>query len=280
MDREGPTDSAEALRVTDAYDPYGPVLIWDPLPRTLTYDVFEAWALIPASDWDHDPFLFWFRPPEPHLFSEPLPSDWSAFADDLAKARGVGAATMWETRYQPFSGVLGVADLDRQLEIFWYRRVAINTLSTVASNQTAYVRIQSQEDHAQPDHMLQRHAIKALNAAFEGNERHVYYAGAAGYWDDIIHGVEPTPDKMASAFDIDNPDRTGGDTSWGDVDDFWPLLPEYLAWGTQVDLVRWAVQTSFSWLFEHLRAPPARLEPLDPTDWLVPDPVGRRIPPL
>jgi len=96
--------------------------------------------------------------------------------------------------------------------------------------------------------MYQRHAIKALNAAFDGYEQHVYYAGLTGaYWDDIDNALDATPAKMTSAFDIDNPLPAEGSGSWGDCEAFWPELDRDMAWGTQVDLVRWAVQTSFFW---------------------------------
>lgn len=31
------------------------------------------------------------------------------------------------------------------------------------------------------------------------------------------------------------------------MEQFWPLFTETLAWSTQVDLIRWAMQTDFRW---------------------------------
>jgi hypothetical protein len=52
---------------------------------------------------------------------------------------------------------------------------------------------------------------------------------------------------MTSMFDIDNPDPTG-DHTWGHCSEFWPSITEDLARSTQVDLVRWDMQTDFHWV--------------------------------
>ena len=246
VDREGPTDSAEALGVTDAYNPYDDPV--GPLDPELTVEVFMDWAV-----GDRGGFLFWFRPPELSLFATSqypsvLPWDWSSFMSRLDSQQGRWVAVMWRDRYQQSYPRVGSDSLESQVDSFWSDRVALRWLPEVAARQTAYVRIQSRFDHVQPDHMYQRHAIKALNAAFEGCEQHVYYAGALGdYWVDILRGQNATPDRVTSAFDIDRPFVDTGCGAWGDCEKFWPNLLSHMAWGTEVDLVRWTVQTSFFW---------------------------------
>ena len=247
VDWEGPTDSAEALGVT--YD-YNPFLDPDGPPYTdLTLEVFIDWAVHNRTG-----FLFWLRPPETGLFATShypsiFPQDWSPFVTRLERTHGRKVADMWSDRYQGFYPSMGDGSLASQVDSFWSDRVAMRWLPEVTARHAAYVRIQNNDDHAQPLHMYQRHAIKALNAAFEGGGQHVYYAGES-YWADLLRGSDPSPDRMERDFDVDQPFLDEGSGAWGDSD-FWPDFVLTIPWGRnwqpQVDLVRWAVQTRFHW---------------------------------
>ena len=274
VDWEGPTDSAEALIVTEAYNPYGSIsgVVIDPesgtitfpetalLPSTLTIEVFEAWALDNQKSFPH-----WFRPPHPALIDGGLPADWDEFVRDLAKTYvaetdwwvfdtpGGGRpdpaevsafiANMWDERY---NGSYPVYDpLGQELADFWEDREALTWLSEVTAKGTAYVRVQGSVDHNQPDHMVQRHAIKALNEAYTGSPSKAFYADGVDYWEDANTHMSDSAQPMvvASLFDITDPDpSTPG--AWGNAD-FWPSVGAEKAWGVQVDLVRWAVETTF-----------------------------------
>lgn len=258
VDWEGPTDSAEALIVTTDYDPYTPLDTG--LPPELTSTVFERWAVGNTKSFPH-----WFRPPHPLLFADALPTNWSTFVWALARGYDPGRdgrdwwisqsapirfvpgliSDMWDERY---NDTYSSGDpLHVQLVDFWEPREAITWLADVTAQRTAYVRIQGRDDHNQPLHMLQRHAIKALNAAFSGypSVSLAYYADEANYWQDANGYLLDTaqPSQVATSFDVANPQPTVvGD--WGN-EEFWPDVFEGKAWSVQVDLIRWALETTF-----------------------------------
>ena len=240
VDWEGPTDSSEFGMVSEAYNPYGYPDLDGTVPTApaLTPRVFMNWAA-----GDTDSFPYWFRPPAPdHLATSSQVTDWAQYASLLPSA----LQAPWRAKYDHCFPRAGAGSLEEQISTFWQDRVATRWLPEVASGRTAYVRIQGSEDHNQPVWMYQRHAIKAMNAAFSGSGQHVYFAGAEGYWYYLSQKQLVPPDRMTAEFDIDNPDPAG-DHTWGDCSQFWPTITEDLAWSTQVDLVRWAMQTDFHW---------------------------------
>jgi hypothetical protein len=250
IDWEGPTDSAEALIVTDFYDPYG---LDDEISETeLTLDVFQDWAVQNYTSFPH-----WFRPPNPMLFSDDeWPVDWDEFVARLAdgydsssqdprnwwERDAANIAAMWDWR---FNGQYSGTSCEEQLGEFWEPREAITWLRSITNEKgTAYIRIQGKIDHNQPEHMRNRHAAKALAAAYDGDQDLAFFADPT-YWecvnDDRDAAAEPR--QMDRVFDLENPDATDPDCWF--YPDFWPEINVGKVWCVQLDLVRWAVETDF-----------------------------------
>lgn len=244
IDWEGPTDGAEAVKVTEAYDPYQ--LSNDPLPTYLTIEAFEQWAL--GGD---KGFLFWFRPPHPDSFGSPLlsaaqdpfPDDWSTF---LVSLRAVDPlwATMWEDRYQRSYSFFPLVD---QLVDYWEEREAVRWLPEVTAKGTVYVRIQSNVDHNQPNHLRQRHAIKALNAAYSGDGSLVYRVDP-DYWLDANRFLldDASPRQVDLEYEVIAPDEATDDGAWLLDFDFWPRVALERVWAVHVDMVRWVMDRNFA----------------------------------
>jgi hypothetical protein len=99
------------------------------------------------------------------------------------------------------------------------------------------VRLQKATDHALPDWLMQRHAIRAMNAALaDGAHPHVYFTDSDGYLPAINARQDATPAHYATSWDVDD---------WQSYQPWWP--DGLLAWSLEVDLVRWAVAQDFDW---------------------------------
>ncbi len=239
-DWEGPTDALEIIKLTDLINPFNipaggregdPES--DDLPEELDFATWERWAQGTPLD---AKFTFFFRPTMDVV--DELPLDQSSILALLEDDPNVGE--YWSHMYAP-----GRYDSDRYAEEqaeFWRHREAKHNLPRLWAQDTAYVRIQSNSDHAQPAWLLQRHAIKALNAAYdEGANEHVYFTDGV-YVDTMADSAaEPLPPyRVQASYDVADPD---GVNPWREI---WGELDRGEVWGTQLDMVRWALEQDFA----------------------------------
>ena len=152
-----------------------------------------------------------------------------------------GAAATYLVAWKAFY-LRGGRTLTRDTLGFWAGREAKDALPWLLPRQCAYVRIQSWVDHAQyPTYLRCQKATKALQAAYQGivkNHPHCYYADSASYYADH---TSLTPSYIGPA--------SWATTTWTDTNPCtdWPQLPREDAWAVQVDLVRWAMSSVFTY---------------------------------
>jgi len=151
--------------------------------------------------------------------------------------------------------------LTDELRDFWAcRQATLNLVTIAALKQCAYVRVQGDHDHAQPDHVVGWNAIKALYASCTRGNTNTYHASMT-YWGALNGTDTGTPDPTAA------PDLCDAATwmALTDLQDMskWPTSDwiavssgsagdsnppnSVVAWTSHVDLVRWAMAEDFTW---------------------------------
>ena len=197
---------------------------------TLTFDCWQAWF---ANKYKGGgAYSVFFRPPL-EVLSE-LASVSEIFVDTAEPhTTSCGMYNNWYARAVYHPGLLLLS-----LVPFWLKRSAEVFLPLLADCSCAYIRIQFEDDHAQPPWWFNRHANVALNAAWDdGANPHVFYA-------DTTYAVgSQSPTQLRGALEeiIDQDSFDPDDHS------SWPEWPndshEQLFY--QLDLLRWAYETSF-----------------------------------
>jgi len=255
VDWEGPPDSLAQSLATYAFTPIGwDSAHWDAswdVPAdeqdnqhppeleyfgldTLTFDCWQAWFGTPFKG--GVAYSFFFRPP-----LDVLPDLSSASEISID---GTGEDTricgMYVNWYQ--AGVYNGSVLSFYLYLFWWQRSAAIFLPLLADASCAYIRIQFDEDHAQPPWWFNRHANIALNAAWDDSaNQHVYYADtnySAG-----MGTLSPTQLTGVLQETIDEDTFDPADHA------SWPDWPNDRGQKTlyQLDLLRCAYETEFGW---------------------------------
>ncbi len=210
----------------------------------LTFDCWQAW--FDARYKGGAAYSFFFRPPLdvlPHFFSAP------GMAPDLGMTH---ASEIVVDEYLTYAVDCGMNQnwydvnvyngnaLSFELMFFWLLRSAEVFLPRLAESRCAYVRIQYFEDHAQPPWWFNRHANIALNAAWDsGANPHVYYA-------DTTYSIGTQPPTQLTGALQENIDPA----SFDPLDRaYWPEWPSYSGPSAihQLDLLRWAYETTFLW---------------------------------
>jgi len=204
-------------------------------PEALNFAVWENYL---GDGWDD----YFFRPP-PEILDEIE----GLGANDLPIAGGTSASysPMWSDWYgDPKMDLTAFVDEMRE---FWADREAETLLSNLG--EFVYIRIQRWEDHAQSAHLYNRHAVRALNAAYEGPAQ-VYYTDDSYYHEVILDGGENAPAKMDAPWVREEDWSDEEYKTVGTLDlvrDYWPEWgdvrfesPDY--WAVQVDLIRWFSQ--------------------------------------
>lgn len=212
VDFEGTVDSLEQTKGSWSIDPFGLSGLELPVDPS-----FAAWA----EQFEQGIDLYYFRPPREIL--PQLPADESLFAASELPEKAPGSWARW---YGP--GAYDPEELTTGQDAFWHERDASSWLTAAAGTGCAHLRLQSSEDHAQPSWLMQRHAVRAMNASLEGGAP-VFFTDRDGYEAAMIagHEAEPAPWGQVQALD-DWP-------SWGSA---WAA--QGMDWSHKVDLVRWA----------------------------------------
>ncbi len=221
VDFEGPTDGMEQTKGSWTIDPFG--LSGEDLPATPSW---EAWAAAFGSGID----TYYFRPP-PAMLSL-LPDEATLFEDSQIARNHTDFWLRWygEPAYQRDT-------LASEQAAFWSDREATPWLAQLHDVRCAYVRLQKLTDHAMPDWLMQRHAVRAMNAAWaDGAHPHVYWTDVQSYQSAVVAREDGTPARFDSAQDED---------AWEVYREWWP--DRRLGWTLQLDLVRWAVAEDFDW---------------------------------
>ncbi len=221
VDYEGSTDSMEQTKGSWSIDPFDQSE--EDLPAEPS---FEGWGTGFAAGID----TFYFRPPREVL--DLLPDEESLFeSSTIAREH----PEHWEQWYG--MGAYDPEVLASEQSAFWDEREAAPWLVQLQQKRCAYVRLQNAVDHTLPSWLMQRHAIRAMNAALAGGEHpHVYFTDVDGYLAASETREDATPTHFQQAQDDDD---------WRAYRAWWP--DGALAWTLKVDLVRWAMEQELEW---------------------------------
>ncbi len=212
VDYEGSTDSLEQTKGAWSIDPFGISGLDLPAEPSL-----EAWSADFVAGID----TFTFRPPREILAQ--LPSQDSLFdGSPLARQH----PEHWARWYGPEA--YEPERLASEQATFWDEREAEVWLPTSAARGTVHLRMQSSQDHALPPWLMQRHAVRAMNASLSGGGL-VFYTDRDGYEAARATGIEADPAAWTEAADIED---------WHAWGEGWAEVP--MDWTAKVDLLRWA----------------------------------------
>ena len=241
IDFEGPSDSLEQTVMTDCFDPFGSTAI------PYTSPSYNAWSDCGISAGAHVPCLagaakpkfddawgYFFRPPVDILARFGAVRSVNAPFDTTATRcnhRSFPTFDEWYgTGFVP-GGPFWPGSTAHGFAQFWSDRQAKKWLP---SRQGIYVRLNGLYDHAQPDHMNNRHAVKCLNAALLSSAGGVYAADLS-YVDAVLGGdTAVAPSLVTSSYNLTDPASWPG---WKNLDT--PDSPPGTKWRLQVDLARW-----------------------------------------
>lgn len=264
VDWEGGADSVDRTGVLDVLLESGGITTWpgngSTLAETWIPDIGTWEDLIEANN-------FYFRPPR-QLLDVPgwLPQTHTGILQGILDAWEAAGTWVWkystwekvatndEARYWDYwhdwyaaGGAYRTTMLKSWLLDFWAEREPIVALASFRDRQVAYVRIQYAVDHEKAGWYSGWHAIKALNAAYDGGRHpHVYY------FDNSTWGG--TPVNMTGAFDEDAvynvvDKKVDGWPEWS-----WILQSDIpgshyssfeVSWPIMVHAVRWCMNQSF-----------------------------------
>lgn len=261
---EGPTDSFEQLLCSECHDEFG--TYWEDLQAVglgagclfvgrqnlaTSWD-FSAWTAcraLPsacgAGELFGTTYEYYGRPPE----ELQEPAIWAAIFGVVfghtwwpVNAENIGCTPWLDTCTESTPAY----DLNvlATLGDFWKARKPATRFS---GRKGAYIRVQDQQDHVQPFHYHNRHAWRALNYA------QAMCGGATDdgdvFWADqayIGHATDANPAIRAGAAPVTyNASYDGSSIDPDDATTF-PAQPSLTRWATEVDLVRWAMVTTFT----------------------------------
>ena len=209
VDIEGPSDSFEQCGAASAFvDRFGSPGTDYPgwVGQTMEYVDWFDWLLSTSALVAG----YWLRPPRESVFLDGYPLDMCEEGSTWVKAleirRGWSAAWQEVCVYHGGETATGAA-VPPDLDPFYDDREPILVLPDLVAAGIGYIRIQGLTDHGQPGEFENRHAVKALNAAYDAAHPNAYYVDA----DHLL--TEPV--RYDGTFNDTDPDGvTTGTSEW------------------------------------------------------------------